>query len=393
MSSNAPLSGFLLVELGQNIAAPYAAQIFADMGAEVVKVEPPTGDDARAFGIADDKGMSPSFRAINRNKKAISLDLSDPAQRSWLRRYIIENADICLQNMRPGKIDKLGLGGAELTAENPALIYCNMGAYGKGGPLSDLPGYDPLMQAFGGVMSTTGEEDGPTVRVGTSIMDMGTGMWAAISVLAAIAERSKTGKGGIIDVSLFETALAWMSYHVTAYDTTGTIPRKHGSGTGGVAPHKAFNCADGELVISALNNKLFSAMAEAVGHPEWSADERFHTAKQRGKNRVELYSEMDPIFPARPREYWMERLNDAGVPCAPVQKVDEVVAHPQTAALNMMQTLGPDMPRVMGMPFSFDGERPPLRSDAPAIGQHNDEIIGDALAAVASPVAASKAKK
>ena len=213
LPSTGPLSGIVVVELGHSVAAPCAGLVLGDVGADVIRVEKPAGDDARSWGPPFLDGVSAIFQSINRNKRSVLCELRDPAQRARLVEFIVAHADVVLQNLRPGQADEVGLGAAALTALKPSLVYCNVGAFGARGPLATRPGYDPLMQAFGGIMSVVGEEGRPPVRVGPSIVDQGTAMWGVIGILAALYRRRDTGKGSVVDVSLFETAAAWMVFH------------------------------------------------------------------------------------------------------------------------------------------------------------------------------------
>lgn len=378
MSTPAPLSGIRVIELGSSIAAPYGAWILAELGAEVIKVERPEGgDDARHWGPPFWHGMAAIFRAMNRNKKSVTTDMRNDAEIARLRRLIIDSADVVLQNMRPGKVEALGLDAASLLTEKPGLVYCNIGAFGKTGPLKDRPGYDPLMQAFGGLMSVTGEEGRPPVRVGTSIMDMGTGMWCAIGILAALRDRDRTGEGGVVDASLYETSVGWMTNLLAQYQASGNVPVRAGSGVRSIAPYQAYECADGYLVVAAGNNKLFGKLAETLGHPEWAEDPRFRFNPDRVTNLQELNGLMGPIFASETRAYWQEKLDAADVPCGPTQSADEVVAHPQTQALNIIQDAPDGDIRLVGLPISFDGVRPPLGHAGPELGADNDDVLGD----------------
>jgi crotonobetainyl-CoA:carnitine CoA-transferase CaiB-like acyl-CoA transferase len=378
VSTPAPLSGIRVIELGSSIAAPYGAWILAELGAEVIKVERPEGgDDARHWGPPFWHGMAAIFRAMNRNKKSVTTDMRNDAEIARLRRLIIDSADVVLQNMRPGKVEALGLDAASLLAEKPSLVYCNIGAFGKVGPLKDRPGYDPLMQAFGGLMSVTGEEGRPPVRVGTSIMDMGTGMWCAIGILAALRDRDRTGEGGVVDTSLYETSVGWMTNLLAQYQASGNVPVRAGSGVRSIAPYQAYECADGYLVVAAGNNKLFGKLAETLGHPEWAEDPRFQFNPVRVTNLQELNGLMGPIFASETRAYWQEKLDAADVPCGPTQSADEVVAHPQTQALNIIQDAPDGEIRLVGLPISFDGVRPPLGHAGPELGADNDDVLGD----------------
>jgi len=371
-----PLAGLVVVELGSSVAAPYAGEILGDLGAEVIKVEKPAGDDARAWGPPFWEGASATFQALNRSKRSVVCELRDARHVAALRQLIAERADVVLQNLRPGQVDELGLGGAELVAAKPALIYCNLGAFGRSGPFAGRPGYDPLMQAFGGVMSVTGEPGGAPVRVGPSIIDMGTGMWAVIGILAALHRRRDTGRGGVVDVSLFETAAALMSLHAAHYMASGELPRKLGSGTVGIVPYRAYRTADGDLVIAAGNDGLFRKLCDVLGHAEWTRDPRFVSNPERVRHQAALYGMIEPLVAKRSTADWVAALDEAGVPCAPVQNVQAMLDHAQTRALGLVQPVPRGAMRLLGLPVSFDGVRPEPRLPPPALGEHTARILG-----------------
>jgi len=375
-AANQPLAGIRVVEIGSSVAAPYAAWILAGLGADVIKVERPAGgDDARQWGRMFPDGIASYFHALNRDKRGITIDMSSAEERDWLRTFCTTEVDVVLQNMRPGGVEKHGLDGVSLTKANPRLIYCNMGAFGKAGPLKNHPGYDPLMQAYGGIMGITGEEGRPPIRVGTSIVDMGTGLWSAVGILAALKHRDDTGKGCIVDASLYETAVAWMTNSVASTAVDGRNPERQGSGARGMAPYQAYACSDGHLVVAAPNDNLFNKLSNVLGHPEWPEDPRFDTNQNRYANLAALNALIEPIMEAEPRAYWQEALEAAGIPTAPVQQVLEMMADPQTQALGILQNLNGGT-TLMGMPLSFDGQRPPLTRYAPGLGEHNAEIKG-----------------
>jgi len=380
-----PLAGTRVFEIGTSVAAPYAGLILAELGADVIKVERPEGDDARHWGPPFWHGMATIFAVLNRNKRSIVVNLKDADELARLKRLILETGDAVLQNMRPGQVERFGLDAEALLAAKPDLVYCNIGAFGAVGPLADRPGYDPLMQAFGGLMAMTGEEGRPPVRVGTSIVDMGTGMWCALAVVAKLLARAKGGGGGRVDASLYETALGWMTYHAADHLATGALQRRHGSGSRGMAPYQTYRCADGYLMVAAPNDGLFRKLAATLGHPEWPGDPRFDTNPRRWENLDALNALMEPIFVTRTRAEWSRALEAAGVPNAPTQTVDEVLAHPQTRALGMLQD-APDGPmRLFGLPLSFDGARPPLRSSPPALGADNATLFAPDPAAAGAP--------
>ena len=372
-----PLSGIRVVELGSSVAAPYAGLVLAELGADVVKIEKPgKGDDARGWGPPFHEGVGTIFHSLNRNKRSVVVDLGDAEELARLRRLLVEDADVLIQNMRPGQAEKLGLGADSLLADNPRLIHATIAAFGQTGPLSGRPGYDPLMQAFGGLMSVTGEGEGrPPIRVGTSLIDMGSGMWVVIGVLSALLRRAETGKGGVVGTSLFETALGWMIYHVTAHAATGEEPKPQGSGSPYIAPYGAYRTADSMLIVTAGNNSLFQKLSLAVGHPEWPGDPRFHTNGDRVRNRAVLEDLLNDALSVHTTAEWIPLIEAADVPCAPIQTVGQVVAHPQTQALDILRRSADGLLRFIGLPLSFDGVRPGRNDPVPDLGAHTDEIF------------------
>jgi crotonobetainyl-CoA:carnitine CoA-transferase CaiB-like acyl-CoA transferase len=368
-----PLAGVRVLELARILAGPWAGQVLADLGADVIKVESPDkGDYARDWGPPFAHGTSTLFHVLNHNKRALALDLRDRVTVERLTAFILDHADVVLQNMRPGAIDKLGLGAVALRATKPALIYCDLGAYGSSGPLRERPGYDPLMQAHGGIMSVTGIEGGEPVRVGVSIVDQGAGMWAAMGILAALNKRHVTGQGSHVSTSLFETAIGWMAPHIGGYLSGGAMRRPLGSGVTEIVPHQAFPTADGHIMVAAGNDNLFRALCDAVEHTEFVSDVRFATNSKRVENRHALIPMLEDVFRTRASAEWQSRLDAAGVPAAPIENVAQVVASKQTEALGILQK-APDLDMTLaGLPLEFDGKRPPYRSSAPTLGQHNE---------------------
>jgi crotonobetainyl-CoA:carnitine CoA-transferase CaiB-like acyl-CoA transferase len=372
-----PLEGITAVEIGHSVAAPFAGHVLGDLGATVVKIENPKGgDDARNWGPPFWGGSSVIFQVLNRNKHSAALDLKNDTHRTALRRFILEDADVVLQNMRPGLLAKLGLD-AGLRRDNPRLIYCNLNAFGRTGPLAEKPGYDPLMQAFGGIMSITGEEGQPPVRVGPSLVDVGTGLWAVIGILAALRRRELTGVGCEIDTSLYETTLSWVNTSIAGYMATKQVPKRRGTENVSLAPYKAYLAADDYVLIACGNDNLFRRLATTLGHAEWADEARFATNPDRVKNRDSLNAAIGDIVRSKPRAHWVEALDKVGVPCAPLQSMDEVVAHPQTKALGMLQKTPDGAMELMGLPLSFDGVRPPLRKGPAILGADTARILGD----------------
>ena len=368
-----PLAGVTVVELCHSVAGPYAGSILADLGADVVKVESPgKGDYARDWGPPFAHETSTLFHVLNHNKRGLALDLRDGVTAARLKDFILDRADVVIQNMRPGAIDKLGLGADALRAEKPELIYCDLGAYGRSGPLRERPGYDPLMQAHGGIMSVTGVDGGEPVRVGVSIVDQGAGMWAAMGILAALNRRHATGQGCHVTTSLFETAIGWMAPHIGGYLSGGAMLRPLGAGGTANVPHPAPPTPHGHITAAAGNDNLFRALCGALGTTEHATDPRVATNSKRVENRRLLVPMLEDVFRTRPSAEWQGRLDAAGVPAAPIENVAQVVASPQTRALGMLQQ-APDLDMTLsGLPLEFDGVRPPYRSYAPALGEHND---------------------
>jgi crotonobetainyl-CoA:carnitine CoA-transferase CaiB-like acyl-CoA transferase len=373
---SSPLAGIVVVELGGSLSAPFAGQALGDLGADVIKVERAQGDDSRKWGEPYVDGSSISFHFTNRNKRSVTLDLRNGADKQKLIDLIVDRADIVIQNLRPGQIEALGLGADDLRALKPSLIYCNMGAFGRAGPLRFSPGYDPLMQAFGGIMSVVGEGDRPPVRVGPSMIDVGTGMWAVIGTLAALNRRHSTGEGSVVDVSLLETAIGWMMGYVPRYYATGEIAQSMGSGQIGIAPYQAFPTLDGYLVVAAGNDKLFGSLCDVLGRREWLSDPRFATNSDRSNNREDLVALISEIMVREPSANWIERIETAGVPCAPVQNIKQLLEHEQTKALGMIHEVPGHATLVHSLlPLSFDGERRRPERGPPRIGEHTDEIF------------------
>lgn len=370
-----PLKGVRVVEIGTSVAAPYAAWILGALGAEVVKVERPDGgDDARQWGNMFPDGTSSTFHYLNANKKSVTVDLKDSEQCDWLRGYCANKADVIVQNLRPGHVERYGIGADDLMKANSQLVYCNLWPFGNTGPMQEKPGYDPLMQALSGIMSVTGEVGRPPVRVGPSMIDMGTGMWCVIGILAALKRRAETGEGCLVDASLYETALGWMSNAVPTAQATGKSPGRQGTTARGMAPYQAYECTDGWLIVAAPNQRMFERLCGVLGHTEWIEDERFLTNQLRWENLDELNALMIPILKTESRETWRARLDEAGVPSAPVRDTMEMMADDQTRALGILQRPGESGPDLMGLPLSFNAIRPALRAYAPALGENDNEI-------------------
>ena len=365
-----PLEGVRVVEIAQNLAGPMVAEILAHMGADVIKVERPEGDDARRWGPPFFNGTSPGYLAVNANKRSITVDLKDKAAVERLIELIGE-ADVLVQNLRPGSLEALGLGADVLTKKFPRLIYCSVWAFGRTGPLKMKPGYEPMVQAFSGLMMMNGDEGGPPTRIGTSVLDYGTGMWGAMGVLGALVGRVATGRGGTVDASLYETGLAWLKGHYASFRTSGVVPERHRTGSNRVVPFQAFETKTGPVIVAAGNDRLFVKLANVVGHPEWVKDPRFETNAARVENKAALCDQIDAIFLTRSKGEWIDLLEAEGVPCAVINSLPDAAAHPQAVALDMIQPMPGEDFSLVALPVSFDGARPKIRWAPPGIGEHD----------------------
>ena len=371
-----PLSGLTVIEIGQNIAGPFAGTILADLGADVIKIEKPGGDDARFWLVEKDGERHPlAFHILNRNKRSAVVDFKDEAA---LARFLalVERADVLVHNLRPGQAEVLGIGHAALEARNPHLVYCEVGAFGRAGPLASKPGYEPLAHAYAGIMAMNGPVEGPPMRAGASIVDPGTGMWAVIGILAALRRRERTGKGGRVDVSLFETGLGWVYQPVSDYLFTGREPERQGNGNSMLTPYQVFETATGPMMVAAGNDRLYRRLCAVLGRPEWGEDARFATVRDRLTNRAVLIPPIQLALLTRPRDVWQAALETAGIPHAPINKVSEAADDAQTTALGAVLTEPDTGYPVLGLPLSLDGVRPPVRSAAPELGAHTRDVFG-----------------
>jgi crotonobetainyl-CoA:carnitine CoA-transferase CaiB-like acyl-CoA transferase len=379
MNKSKPLSGYCVVEIGNSIAAPFAGMILAELGAKVIKVEPPEGGDpARGWGPPFFDGASPHHAAMNRGKHSITVNLSDTTERSRLVGLIVERADAVICNLRPGSVDKLGLGAAHLRALKPELVYAEIGAFGGVGPLATAPGYDPLMQAYAGLMGLTAEDSSrPPIRVAVSIVDMGAGFWTVIGILATLLQRQTTGEGASVQTSLLEAALAWTTIQIANVTIEPRRLEPQGSGAAGIVPYQAFLTSNGWLVIAAGNDGLFRKLVDALEMEELKTDVRFTTNADRVVNRGALIALLETKIESMSIEELSARLDKYGVPNSRVQHVDELAEDEQVRALEMLQDGPPGALSTMGLPLRFDSLRPAYERKAPALGADNAEILGD----------------
>jgi crotonobetainyl-CoA:carnitine CoA-transferase CaiB-like acyl-CoA transferase len=371
LSEFAPLAGVRVVDVTTSYAGPFCTEVLGALGAEVIKIEPPgTGDEARSWGPPSFEGTSTMFLTANANKRSVAIHLRRGAE---IVRRLAAGADIFVQSLRPGLVEELALDAPTLRTGNDRLVYCSLTGFGTRGPLAGRLGYDPLAQAAGGIVSVTGPADGPAVRAGISLVDQTTGIWAALAILAALTRRAETGEGALIDLSLYETAVSFMGYHLAGFAASGVVPGRYGTAFPSIAPYQTFATSDGDLMIAAGNDRAFRALAGVVGLPELAADPRFATNELRISGRDELAGAIARPLALEPRGHWLDRLAAANVPAAPVQDVGEVASDPQTGALGLLPELG-GLP-IARLPFSVDGAAATHRSAAPLLGSDTEVVL------------------
>jgi crotonobetainyl-CoA:carnitine CoA-transferase CaiB-like acyl-CoA transferase len=372
------LDGLRVLDLTRNLAGPFCTQTLGDLGADVVKVERPgTGDDTRAWAPPTWDGIATAYLSANRSKRSLAVDL-DSVEGAEVVRELARRADVLVESFRPGALDRRGLGYAQVSAENPRLVYCSISAYGRVGPLREEPGYDPVLQAHTGIMSVTGEPDRAPVRLGISALDLGSALWATIGVLAALNQRERTGTGSRVDASLYETAAWWLSGAIAGYLGDGTVPGRRGTENPWIVPYEVFATIDEGLFIAAGNDRMFAALTTALGAPELAADPRFASNPARVQNRVVLHG----LLETRTRGWTCDALEAEvrrrSIPCSRVRAVPDLVADEQLEALGLLVPVPsartPAM-RQVGTPITRDGVRPAPRRPPPELGEHTDEVL------------------
>jgi crotonobetainyl-CoA:carnitine CoA-transferase CaiB-like acyl-CoA transferase len=378
-----PLSGIRVAEFCQIAAGPFCGMLLADQGADVIKVESPEGDGMRGWPPltrpADDAAApaySENFASLNRNKRSVVLDLKDPADLAAARALCLA-ADVVLENFRPGVMPRLGLGYETLARDKPALVYCSISAFGQEGPRAEEGGFDVTLQAIGGVMSVTGEQDGPPVKSGVPLTDFAAGLYAAYAIAAALRRVATTGEGARIDVPMLGTTLAIAALQTSEYFGTGRDPVKLGSAHPRNAPYQAFRAKDGYFVMAAGNDDLYRRACAGVGRPELADDPRFATTALRARNQVELKDLLEREFARAGTEEWLAVMRRQGVPCAPINTYSAALADPQVAHYGWVQPLelaNGARTRTFGPPLGHAG---PVRRRPPALGEHTDEVLAE----------------
>jgi crotonobetainyl-CoA:carnitine CoA-transferase CaiB-like acyl-CoA transferase len=372
------LTGIRVLEIGTSVAGPMAGQILADMGAEVVKVERAgTGDDSRSWAPPHWGGAAVTFLALNRGKRSLVLDFKAPQGQAVLER-LVRKSDVLVQNLRPGALAAAGFSAERLLELNPQLVYCDLTGFGPRGPEAGKPAYDPLVQAYSGIVSMTGDDGGPPARVPVSVLDIGTGMWAVIAIYEALRRRDQTGKGSHLQLSLLQTALAWLAPAIMSVLAGNPPPRRLGSGFPGVVPYGAFPSADGWVFISAGNDAAWLRLCGALDAPELAAAPDFASNTLRASHRSEVTQSLAAVTARLPTAGIVARLQAAGVPCSPVNTIQDIVTDEQALATGMLSRLPrSDIPglTVMNTPMTFNGAYPVASIPPPALGQGGEEAL------------------
>jgi crotonobetainyl-CoA:carnitine CoA-transferase CaiB-like acyl-CoA transferase len=374
------LEGVRILDLSRVLAGPYATVVLGDLGADVIKVEhPERGDDTRHWGPPFTGGESAYFLSVNRNKRSISADLKEPEDLEKIMQ-LAAGADVVIENMKRGALEKFGLGYEELREANPGLVYCSITGFGPGKD-EQRPGYDFLVQGRAGIMGITGfpEPEGQPTKVGVAIADIVCGLYAATAILAALRRRDATGEGARIEVPLFESTLGWLANRGQEYLVSGEDKGRMGNGHPTIVPYQTFDASDKQIAVAVGNDAQFERLCEAIGREDLAQDERYATNPGRVANRRELVEALQQELSKRTAEEWVEKIRGVGIPCGPVNTLAEALADEHLASTNMLQEIEHPLAGVLQMlasPVLVDGERPPIRRPPPTLGEHSEEVEG-----------------
>jgi succinate--hydroxymethylglutarate CoA-transferase len=380
--ANGPLAGIRVVDLTRILAGPLCTMMLGDMGADVIKIEPPDrGDDTRGWGPPFVAGESAYFLGINRNKRSLTLNMAVPAGQQVLS-ALVAKADVLIDNFRIGTLEKWGFTDAWFAQHAPRLVRCSITGYGSSGPKAALPGYDFILQAESGLMSICGEPDGEPTKYGVAIVDVCTGMLACSSIVAALNARHRTGTGQKVELSLYETSLAMLINVASNYLTAGRNAARFGNGHPSIVPYTTYRAADAMIAIGIGNERQFARTAEVLGHPEWATDDRFTSNRARVENRAAIDGLINEALSHDDADVWLAKLKAVGVPCGKINSVAEALDDPHTAARDMIATVEHSTIgalKMLGVPFKFSETACSVRRPPPTLGQHNDEILAGEL--------------
>ncbi|MFP4419802.1 MAG: CaiB/BaiF CoA transferase family protein [Desulfococcaceae bacterium] len=393
MTSSTPaLNGIRVLDLSRVLAGPYCSMVLGDLGADVIKVERPgVGDDTRRWSPPETGGEAAYYLCLNRNKRSITVDLKSDAGRRIVR-DLARQSDVVVENYKTGTLDRLGLGYGDLKAENPGLIYCSITGFGQTGPYRERAGYDFMIQAMGGIMSVTGEPDGPPMKVGVPIVDVTAGLYAATAILSALRHRDRTGEGQQVDMALLDAMVSWLVNLGSNYLVSGKAPERVGNASPNIVPYQAFEAGDGEYIALAVGNDgQWRRFCEIAGLDGFADDPRYATNPARVQNREVLVPQIAAAIRERAAEEWLRALETAKIPCGPVNTLDQVFADPQVLARNMrVEVPHPTAGTVAlaGSPIKLSETPTTVRRHPPLLGEHTEEVLRELLGMGASEIAA-----
>jgi formyl-CoA transferase len=371
------LNGIRVLDLSRVLAGPYCTMVLGDLGADVIKVESPEGDETRGWGPPFSEGESAYYLCVNRNKRSIIVDFKTEDGRRIIHE-LIKRSDVLVENFRPGTLARFSLDFEAASAINPNLIYCSITGFGQTGPLRDKPGYDFMIQAMGGLMSITGEPDGEPMKVGVAVTDLFAGQNAVIAILAALQARTQTGRGQHLDISLFDSQVTMLANVASNYLISGNLPKRYGNAHANIVPYQSFQASDAWFVVAVGNDRQFAKLCEVLGKQEFANEERFSSNSERVKHRDELISLLKPVFLTKTSREWLSMLEAAGIPCGPINALDEVFAMPQVEAREMllhMKHAETGALRLVGSPLKLSDTPVEYRLPPPELGQHTEEIL------------------
>ncbi len=371
------LEGVRVLDFTRVMAGPFATMLLGDLGADVIKIEPPGGDDTRGWGPPWIGSDSAYFMSANRNKRSIIIDLKKPESKEIIKK-LVEKSDIVVENFRPGVAEQLGISYSQLSRINPKIIYCSISGFGQSGPYRDKPGYDLIALAMSGLMSITGEPDRPPVKFGVPIADLTTAIFAALSIVSALYWREKTGKGQYIDMALLDVQVLLLSHQAFNYFATGEEPQRMGSAHPNIVPYQAFETSDGYIVVTVGNEKLWEQFCKVIGRPDLLVDSKFKTNADRVINRRILIEELTKIFKSRTTDYWMEKLENAGIPAAPILTIGQILSSEHVKHRELVLEIDHSEAgriKMLGTPFKLSETPGKVRTPPPTKGQHTYEIL------------------
>ncbi len=375
-----PLNGIRVLDLSRVLAGPYCTMVLGDLGADVIKVESPQGDETRSWGPPFAEGESAYYLCVNRNKRSIVVDFKTAEGRDILGR-LIQQSDVLVENFRPGSLTRFSLDFESASALNPNLIYCSITGFGQTGPLREKPGYDFMIQAMGGLMSFTGEPNGEPMKVGVAVADLFAGQNAVIAILAALQARAHNGKGQYLDISLFDSQLGMLANVASNYLVSGNLPKRYGNAHANIVPYQSFQASDGWFIIAVGNDVQFTSLCNFIGRPEWGSDPRFEKNSSRVQNRDELISLLKPVFVTKTVNEWLSLIGDT-FPCGPINNFEQVFAMPQVDAREMLVQM--EHPTIgglslVGSPLKFSDTPVEYKLPPPRLGEHTEEILKELL--------------